>query len=305
LSNTPRVSVVIPAYNAARTVVETIRSALDQTVYHIEVIAVDDGSTDATADLIRAIEDPRVTLVTRENGGISAARNTGIEHARGDWVAFLDADDIWLPHKLERQLEMMAQKPGCMASQGSAYFVDDNLEHPQLRHCVPVADPLLTFLRFQNLPNAASSWIVKHELLDRIGPFDPDLVILQDWELSLRLARYANPLCIDEPLTLYRVHPGNISRNIDIHIDAGFAVLRRLFADPGLPREVKAHEREVYARFYTMLCGGMFRVGRWRACIYWGIRAMRTDPRMIVYMAAVPLRRMERRRGAAGAQADA
>jgi glycosyltransferase involved in cell wall biosynthesis len=301
----PRVSAVVPAYNAARTIGRTLASALTQTISDLEVIVVDDGSADATREVVEGIDDPRLQLVSQANAGVATARNTGIAQAHGDWVAFLDSDDIWLPNKLQRQLELMAAKPGCMASQGSAYFVDDELRPLKLRRCVPVENPLLTFLRFQNLPNAASSWIVRRELLDQIGGFDPDLVILEDWEFSLRLARYANPLCIDEPLTLYRVHPGNRSRDLDIHIQPGFIVLGRVFSDPGLPDEVRKHEREIYARFYTMLCGGALRVGRWKDCISWGLRALRTDPRMIAYMAAVPLRRMERRRGAAGAQADA
>lgn len=292
---TPRVTTVIPAYNAARTITRTLESALTQTITDVEVIVVDDGSTDTTRDIVAAAEDPRVRLIAQPNGGVAAARNTGIANAQGEWVAFLDSDDLWLPHKLERQLELMAASPGCMASQASAYFVDDQLRPLKLRRCVPVADPLLTFLRFQNLPNAASSWIVRRTLLERIGGFDPGLEILEDWEFSLRLARHANPLCIDEPLTLYRVHPGNRSRNLDIHIAPGFTVLERLFSDPTLPAEVRSHEREIYARFYTMLCGGAFRVHRWGACAHWGVRALRTDPRMIGYMAALPARRINRR----------
>jgi glycosyltransferase involved in cell wall biosynthesis len=296
-----RVSAVVPAYNAARTIARTLESALTQTISDLEVIVVDDGSTDATREIVKGFDDPRVHLVSQENAGVASARNTGVAHCRGEWVAFLDADDIWLPNKLQRQLELMAAEPGCMASQGSAYFVDDELRPMKLRHCVPVENPLLTFLRFQNLPNAASSWIVRRKLLDQIGGFDPELVILEDWEFSLRLARYAKPLCIDEPLTLYRVHPGNRSRDLDIHIAPGFTVLGRLFSDPSLPTEVRAREREIYARFYTMLCGGAFRVHRWRACGYWGVRALRTDPRMLGYMSATPLRRVRRRIAATAA----
>lgn len=304
MSDGPLVSVVIPAYNAARTIAKTLDSALGQEISDIEVIVVDDGSRDDTAAVVRRNGDPRVRLLQRANGGVASARNAGIEAARGIWVAFLDADDIWLPHKLARQLELMSAQPGCQASQGSAYFVDDELRPLKLRRCVPVDDPLLTFLRFQNLPNAASSWVVRRSLIEQIGPFNPDLVILEDWEFSLRLARYANPICIDEPLTLYRIHAGNTSRNIDLHIEPGFRVLEQLFSDPTLPHEVRAHEREIYARFYTMLCGGMFRVGRWRACARWGIRALRTDPRMLAYMAATPARRLGRRLGARRAGPD-
>lgn len=291
----PLVSTVIPAYNAARTIRETIESALRQTLADIEVIVVDDGSSDATRERVEEIRDPRVRLVCQANAGVAAARNTGIAQAGGAWVAFLDSDDIWLEHKLELQLDLMSRVPGCHASQGSAYFVNDQLRPLKLRRCLPVEDPLLSFLRFQNLPNAASSWIVRRETLERIGGFDTSLEILEDWEFSLRLARYANPLCIPEPLTLYRVHPGNRSRNLDIHITPGFRTLGRLFADPDLPEAVRSHEREIYARFYTMLCGGAFRVHRWGACARWGLRALATDPHMIGYMSALPVRRVTRR----------
>lgn len=291
----PRVSVVMPAYNSARTVEQAIGSVLEQTMGDLELIVVDDGSTDATAATVAGFEDARVRLVSRENGGTSAARNTGITEARGDWVAFLDADDLWLLNKLELQLTRMAAVPNCLASQGSAYLVDDQLNRLALRRCVPVKNPLLTFLRFENLPNAGSSWIVKRDLLERIGGFDTTLPRIEDWDFSIRLARFGNPLCIDEPLALYRYHDGNRSHDIRAHVEAGELILGRLFADPTLPAEIQSHKREVYARFYNMLCGGMFRVGDWRGCLYWGMRAAVTDPRVLGYMLLTPMRRLARR----------
>jgi hypothetical protein len=291
----PRVSVVMPAYNSARTIGQAIGSVLEQTMADLELIVVDDGSTDATAAAVAVVEDPRIRLITRVNGGTSAARNTGIAEARGDWVAFLDADDLWLGDKLELQLTLMAAAPGCLASQGSAYLVDDDLNRLALRRCVPVDDPLLTFLRFENLPNAGSSWIVKRDLLDRIGGFDTTLPRIEDWDFSIRLARFAKPLCIDEPLALYRYHEGNRSHDIDAHVEAGRLILGRLFADPTLPAEIRPHRREIYARFYNMLCGGMFRVGDWRGCAYWGMRAALADPRILGYMLVTPVRRLRRR----------
>lgn len=291
----PQVSVVIPAYNRERSVRAAVDSALAQQGVAVEVIVVDDGSQDGTAGVVEAIDDPRVSLVRQSNGGVSAARNTGIRNARGEWVAFLDSDDVWLPQKLGRQLERMAEAPGCMASQTSAYLVDDDLRPIRLKRCVQVEDPLLTFLRFHNLPAAGSSWIVKRDLLERIGGFDPTLERIEDWDFSLRIARFANPLCIDEPLTLYRYNEDNRSHDVDMHVAAGLTILARVFADPTLPAELHGHKREVYARFYTMLCGGMFRVGRRRACAYWGARAVLTDPRVLAHIAATPIRRRKRR----------
>jgi glycosyltransferase involved in cell wall biosynthesis len=295
------VSVVIPAYNSARTIRETVQSALDQEDVALEVIVVDDGSSDNTPELVETIADPRVRLVRQPNGGAPSARNTGIEHSRGDWVAFLDSDDLWVPHKLKAQLGALATFPGGFAAQSSAYLVDDDMKVLQIRRCVQPENNLLTFLRFQNLPAAASSWLVRRDVIERVGRFDPELVILEDWDLSIKLARYGDPLNMEEPLTLYRQHPGNRSLNLDIHIDSGFRVLARLFADPELPADIRARKREIYARFYTMLCGGALRSRRWRACIYWGTRAMSSDPRMLVYIAGLPLRRLRRRSAASAA----
>ena len=291
----PEVSVVIPAYNASGTILDAINSVLTQTIEDFELLVVNDGSSDRTAEIVRDVPDPRVHLLDRCNGGASAARNTGIEHATGYWVAFLDADDVWLPRKLETQLRRMRSTPGCMASQGSAYFVDRHLKQLSFHRCVPDENPLLTFLRFQNLPNAASSWIVRRSLFDEIGGFDTSLVMHEDWDLSIRLARHAKPLCIDEPLTLYRVHSGNRSVDVDSHIRSGFQILDELFNDATLPSDVRVHRREIYARYCTMLCGGMLRVGRRRASAYWGMRAVLTHPLVIGYIAVTPWRRFRRR----------
>jgi glycosyltransferase involved in cell wall biosynthesis len=247
----PAVSVVIPAYNAAGTVQQAIASVLAQTFDDFELLVVDDGSTDDTGAVVRAINDSRIRLLTQPNGGAAAARNAGIACATGAWVAFLDADDLWLPMKLGRQLARMRPEPGCLASLGAAYFVDEELRLLKFRPCTPSKELLLTFLRFQNLP---------------AGGFDTGLAMIEDWDLSIKLARYANPICLEEPLTLYRVHASNRSLDVDAHLQSGLTILHRVFADRTLPAEVRRHEREIYARLYTMLCGGMLRVGRGRSC---------------------------------------
>ena len=305
MESRPLVSVVIPAYNSGRTIRATVESALDQTVGDLEVIVVDDGSQDETVPVVKAIEDPRVRLVRRPNGGAAAARNTGILEARGRWVALLDSDDLWVPDKLERQLLVLDADPTVLAVQSGAYFVDDFLRVLYVRRCFQPEDNLLTFLRFQNMPNVASTWVIDRQKLVEIGMLDEDLAILEDWELSVRVARYCNPVCIEDPLSLYRVHPGNRSRDLDLHVAPGFRVLERLFADPTLPQPIRERRREIYARFFTMLCGGAFKVRRWRTCAYWGFRALRTDPRMLRYIGTLPARRIRRLTARAGLPAGA
>jgi glycosyltransferase involved in cell wall biosynthesis len=286
--------VVVPAYNAARTAGQAISSALGQTLSDLEVIVVDDGSTDSTSNVVDTLTDPRVRLISQANAGAGAARNAGIEAARGRWVAFLDADDLWLPTKLETQLDVVRASPGAMAAQSSVYFVDDHLRFLSVERCSRSHDGLLDVLRFKNTPAAPSTLVADRGLLAEIGGFDDSLVILEDWDLMIKLARYGKLVSVEEPLALYRVHPGNRSRDLDIHVEPGLRVLGRLFADPGLPPEVQERRRELYARFYTMLAGGAFRVRSWGEWARWTARALRTDPRMIGPMAMMPFRRLRR-----------
>jgi glycosyltransferase involved in cell wall biosynthesis len=290
----PTVSVVIPAYNAARTVRQAVTSALEQSRNDLEVIVVDDGSTDGTADVVRNLGDPRLRLVSQENSGAAAARNAGTEAASGRWVAFLDADDLWLPTKLETQLGEIESTPGAMAVQSSVYFVDDRLRVLSVERCSRSRNGVLDVLRFRDTPAAPSTLLVDRQFLQEIGGFDQSLVILEDWDLMIRIARNGGLVNIEEPLAFYRVHPGNRSKEIEIHVKPGLTILRRLFADPLVPDEVLESQREVYARFYTMLAGGAFRGRSWGNWAKWSWRAVRTDPRVIGAMAAMPYRRLRR-----------
>jgi len=301
-ANRPLVSVVIPAMNAAATVAQAVHSVLDQTVQDFEVIVVDDGSSDATADVVASIPDARVHVVRQPNRGAAAARNAGILSARGNWVAFLDADDLWLPHKLEVQLQALAKRPDARAVQSGAYFVDSDRRVLRVRRCFEPRDPMLAFLRFQNMPNVASTWMVERGALISIGMFDASLAILEDWDISVRIARDCNPISISEPLSMYRVHPGNRSRDLGLHVRPGLRVLRKVFEDPDLPLSIRKRKREIYGRFYTMLCGGALRNADWRACAWWGFRALVAHPRMALYMMGLPARRVRRLRSRWGAR---
>jgi glycosyltransferase involved in cell wall biosynthesis len=232
--------------------------------------------------------------VVQGNGGAAAARNTGIAEARGTWVAFLDSDDLWLPVKLERQLAYVAAHPEVHAVKTGVFVVDDDLQVLHVRRCTPSRDALWETLLFQNLPGIASTLMIRRSKLAEIGSFDTSLEILEDWEMAIRLSRFCNLRSIEEPLSLYRFHPGNRSLNLDIHVAPGLAVLERLFAEPGLPERVQAGRRLVYAHLYTMLAGGAFKVGRYRDCCCWAVKAVRSDPRSIRYMAELPVRRIGR-----------
>jgi glycosyltransferase involved in cell wall biosynthesis len=289
------VSAVIPAYNAEATVAAAVESALGQTVADVEVIVVDDGSTDGTRAAVESVDDQRVTVLRQANAGAAAARNTGIRHASGRFVGLLDADDVWLPQKLERQLSVMEGDRRVHAVQSGAFFVDAELRVMSERRCHPSGDALLETLRFQNMPNNMSTLLIERAKFDEMGLFDESLEILEEWDMAIKVARHCNLVSIEEPLSMYRVHPGNRSRNLAIHIEPGFKVLDRLFSDPTLPEHIRERKQEIHARFYTMLAGGAFRNHQWSECVAWSTKALRTDPGMLRYMAALPARRASRR----------
>jgi glycosyltransferase involved in cell wall biosynthesis len=290
------VSVVVPAYNAVRTLPATVASIRSQSVDVLEIVVVDDGSKDDTAELANSLG---ARVITQANAGHAAARNTGIASAEGRYVAFLDADDLWLPDKLERQLGEIRRNPDIRALQTGAARIDDELRLLWVEPCTRSEDQLWDTLYFRNMPALMSTLMVERELLEEVGGFDSSLVILQDWDIAIRLAQRGQLHSLPDVLSAYRYYGTSQSADVDIHVKPGLRVLEKVFADPQLPAEVRARRQRVYARFYTMLCGGSIRINSPRSAVYWGLKALRTDPRVLDYIAAFPRRRLSRRRRAA------
>lgn len=295
---TPLVSVIIPAYNAAKTLEYTVESVFEQTFQDFEIIIVNDGSTDDTLLIAESIAetDSRVNVISQSNAGVASARNNGIRAAKGDYVALLDADDLWVAHKLERQIEVLTGGDGkeVFAVQSGAFFVNDNLEVISVRPCAPGKDALLETLLFQNMPNNMSTLVIKRSKFNEMGYFDTELEILEEWDMAIKAARFCNLKSIEEPLSLYRVYEGNRSRNLEIHIKPGFLVLKRLFEDPSLPEHIRRRKRLIYAHFYTMLSGGCFKINDLTGCIKWAAKALITHPGALRYILALPVRRVQR-----------
>lgn len=291
--NPPRVSVVIPAHNAAGTLLATVESVLRQTHSDLEVLVVDDGSSDQTYSLAKSLDDPRVQTIKQDNRGAPAARNTGVRAASGDYIAFLDADDLWVPNKLDRQLGFM-RREGARASQTAVWFI--NNEHVRLYrgHCPPFKDPLLDVLLFRHLPGLMSTLVVERAFLDDVDLLNESLAILEDWELAIRLARRGRFFNLDETLTMYRLHPANRSRDLQLHIAPGFQVLEELFSDPDLPERIRRQRSRVYAAMFMMYAGGASKIGDHRASLKWAARAIRTHPSALNRIAAMPMRRLRR-----------
>lgn len=290
----PTVSVVIPAYNAAATIEAAIRSVLHQSCRDMEVIVVDDGSTDGTAERAQAFGD-RVRYVRQERAGPGPARNRGVAEARGAYVALLDADDLWLPRKLEIQLSVFQREPDVDAVQCSAYLVNDALEVVEARACRPDQDTYLDILLLRNLPALCSTLLVRKRHLEAVGGFAADLTE-EVWELACRLTRHGTLRSVPEFLVLYRQHPGNRSHDMRIFVESGFRAVSRVLSDPTLPPSVRGRGAAVWARFYAMLAGGYFRNGQPLESLWWGGRALMTSPVAFGDVAGLPMRRLSRAR---------
>jgi glycosyltransferase involved in cell wall biosynthesis len=263
------------------------------------MIIVDDGSTDNTAAIAKSFsdEDPRVKIVSKPNGGVATARNLGIQTSRGRFVAFMDSDDLWVPHKLQRQLSEFEANGDLEAIQSGAYFINSANEVLHVMPCFSSVDPLLETLFWQNLPNIMSTLLIKRESFEKTGYFDTGLDMIEDWDFAVRLTRFCNFMSIEEPLSLYRVHQGNRSRNqIDLHYKSGTTTLDRLFADPQLPERVRRRRGSVYAHFYAMLSGGSLRSGSKVNSLRWAAKAVILQPTILRYIVSMPLRMIGRKR---------
>jgi glycosyltransferase involved in cell wall biosynthesis len=213
----PLVSVIIPAFNPAGMIEQALRSVQTQTINNFEVIVVDDGSTDDTAAITQRFcdGDSRFFLVEQPHGGLSAARNTAIARARGEFIAFLDADDVWLPEKLARQIELFREDPRTNLAFTNFYFWDGERD---LRLMYQDDQPLpegnairqLILSDVYGLPTV----MVRHETLRAIGLFDPNLLYTSDWDLWLRIGEQGLwARGIREPMVRYRRWPGSCSMN--------------------------------------------------------------------------------------------
>ena len=198
----PTVSVIIPTYNRAHLVGRAICSVLNQTFQDFEIIVVDDGSTDNTEEVVKSFNDPRIRYIRHEqNRGGSAARNTGIRAARGEYIAFLDSDDEWLPEKLDTQLKTMSTLPEHFVGVCCGYY------RARQSKIVSVSRPMLYGKLFDKLLkspflNGGSCLIVRKNALVAIGGFDEQLARHQDWDLLLRLALMYEIGIIDTPLVI-------------------------------------------------------------------------------------------------------
>lgn len=216
----PRVSVIIPTYNGARTLGRAISSVLNQTYGDFELIIVDDGSTDGTSAVVNAIHGDRVKYIRhRVNKGVSAARNTGINEAKGELIGFLDSDDEWLPNKLQKQVDKFDSASARVGLvYGSFLIVDDKTKAVILHEKATKTGYVYLDQLKANVVGSATP-VVRKECFHKVGLFDEDLRVGEDWDMWLRVAEQYEFDCVPDVIAKYYRSPyqvtGNLTRETD------------------------------------------------------------------------------------------
>ncbi|MBA3009998.1 MAG: glycosyltransferase [Desulfobacula sp.] len=225
------VSAIIPAYNAQDYIKATIDSALNQTYPRLEIIVVDDGSTDDTPAILAGYGE-KIRVVCQPNSGRSAANNTGIAHAKGEWIAFLDSDDTWMPQKISRQIELCKNKA---ISHTDSYFLGDHIENDLCRSSLSPLyhGSVLKELLVSNFI-VKSTVLVRRDVICKHGCFDERYDCVIDWPLWLKICAEQELGYVPEPLTHYRVHLGSVSMKSRQTLPSHLRVISEAFSSKGV-----------------------------------------------------------------------
>lgn len=213
----PLISIITPAYNAETTIVATIESVLNQTWKNWEMIIIDDGSTDNTHQTAASVHHPGIRLLQEKNKGVAATRNQGMKLAKGEYIAFLDSDDLWEPEKLASQIAFFQQADSSYGLVHSSYleFDEQGSYAPKpLQHCknLNISGEVHTDLIIHDFI-ATLTVMIKREVVENIGDFDLNFSGTEDWDLWIRIAEKYKVGYIDRSLARYRLNASGLSKN--------------------------------------------------------------------------------------------
>ena len=292
----PKVSVVVPTYNYGRFITKALESVKCQTYPPYEVIVIDDGSYDGTAEVIKAL-DWRLRYVIQERAGVSAARNRGVAESGGDYIAFLDADDLWEPTKLEKQLKKFLEDPELgMVHCGMREFDNDTGRTLALhlsggtgwvaRRIAAWEEPVVI--------GPGGTILISRKAFDTVGGFDASLRYGEDWEFCFRVAQKFRIGFVEEPLLHYRNHGNNSTRDVAEMERSTLIAWEKVFhTDDSNIRKVR---RGSYGNLFMALAGSYYRSGNLPRFLLSAARSIYYRPSKIVSLLGFPLRQLRRTR---------
>lgn len=272
---TPAVSVLVPLYQSEPWIGAALDSALAQTMGDLEVIVVDDGSTDGGSGIARAYSerDARVRYLRQENAGLPGARNTGLEAATGEYIAFLDADDLWLPDKLERQLAAVGD--GVLYGDAFVMYDEGKPTSDRLHDTVLPArgDIFDTLVLYNAVPVLTA--LLPRTLLERFGGFDATQRQVEDWDLWLRMSAAGVPFdYLPEPVAIYRARTTSLSRNVIVVSSYRVRALRKV--QPVVTGERRRAVERSLTRELSLLAGEL-RIRAWTRAAEGDVQGARAD----------------------------
>lgn len=279
----PKVSVVVTTFNNKRYIAETVSSVLAQTFRDLEVIVVDDGSSDGTAELIHGEFGDQVRYIYQENGGSAVARNAGIRIAHGEFVAFLDGDDVSLPERLELQVEALDEHPEVGLVYSNIAVIDSQGGGGQARGGTSryLSGPVFEQIIIKNfIP--FSTIMVRRDDLCAVGMFDETLRSSEDWEMLIRLSRRTQFLYIDRPLVKYRVHQNSKGAHIPDKQRAYQNIQRKIFSEYDLGPSTSRLRRRSDATLKLSLAALSLRYGHPVKAVCYALSGALTSPMAVL-----------------------
>jgi glycosyltransferase involved in cell wall biosynthesis len=225
----PKVSIVIPAYNAMAYLPQTIDSVLNQTFTDFELLVINDGSSDNIIEWLSQIKDSRISLISQENQGVANARNIGIFRAKGEYIAFLDADDLWDKTKLEKQVSCLEQNPSTGLVYTWTHLIDSTGKLLKFSITHQEEGYIWEKIVIQDVIGSGSSAMVRASCFQQVGLFDQNVAIAADFDMWIRIAAVYKFAVVKECLVFYRQHQNNFSKNRQKVIKTHAQVIEKSF----------------------------------------------------------------------------
>lgn len=224
----PLITIIVPCFNAQNTIKETIESVLKQTYKNYELLIINDGSTDNSVEVCSsyAHSDNRISIISINNHGVSVARNTGIQHAQGEYIAFLDSDDLWQPNKLEQQINFMNSHPEVGVCFSKVEFISETGQELNQFSTVPTQGLVADGLLAENLTCTTSNILCRQQVIKEVGPFNTTMSFAEDQEWLLRVVLLSTwkIMGLQEVHVGYRTNQGSLSSQLN-HMEQGWELL--------------------------------------------------------------------------------
>lgn len=247
----PLISVVIPVYNGEKTIQETIESVTNQTFRDFELIVIDDGSQDSTLNIVKRIPDSRLKVFSFPNAGLAASRNRGIKLACGDYISFIDADDLWTPDKLEAQLQALQTHPQAAVAYSWTDCIDESGQFSRRGNHITIQGNVYAQLLLTDFIENGSNLLIRSQAFEMVGYFDESLPAAEDWDMWLRLAANYEFVVVPSPQVLYRLSATSMSANVVRQEAACLRVIEQAFAQA--PDSLQQLKKPSLANLYKYL----------------------------------------------------